>query len=179
MADGSIFDQQIMSVLKVDNKGWNPEIFTNTNNTLLCENCHLICCDAVELSCDHNDDDICSFCNVCLNRLIKDNNDKCPINSHENAIISPIRSLRRQIYKSLVICPYSVQYKQKINNEDIINDQKEGEIMNNVINRCNFQGTFKELIENHIVICIQKYNPLFKYINTINKLKNENKKLNQ
>eukprot|EP01084_Bolivina_argentea_P303108 523263_1 len=147
---------EIMSLLKTDDKGFNTTLFVNKNNALLCESCNLVCCDAVELGCDHDDDDdICSYCNVCLKALIKNNNQNCPINNHKSPIIFPLRSVRRQIWKASVICPYSKQYIQmnNNNNKEIIdtncNDEKEGIVPNqnnnnNIINGCDFKGNLKE-----------------------------------
>ena len=72
-----------------------------------------VCHDAVELGCDHNDEDICQYCNNCLINLISNNNDKCPINNHINPIIVPNRATRRHILKLMVNCPYSIKYKQQ------------------------------------------------------------------
>ena len=34
-------------------------LMMNLNISSLCENCGAVCHDAVELGCDHNDEDIC------------------------------------------------------------------------------------------------------------------------
>eukprot|EP01084_Bolivina_argentea_P275636 470107_1 len=189
-ASNSQLNNEIISLLKVDNKGWNVALFTDKITNFLCENCDLVCCDAVELGCDHEDDDICSHCKECLNQLIKENNGKCPIDGHDNPEIFPVRSMRRQISKSIVICPYSKQYMQKVKykNNQIIdtadNDEKEGIIapennnQNNNIKGCQFEGTLKDLIEKHLSKCVQKYNASFTHIITIQALKTEIRKLN-
>ncbi len=126
--------------LKIDGHGWNIALFQDVNkiSNYLCRHCDAVCCDAVELGCDHDeDDDILLYCSVCLNELIKGNENKCMISGHENPPIDPARSIRRKILKANVICPYSNTFKNrnysknnKNNNGQIIDtnggDEKEG-----------------------------------------------------
>ena len=104
----------LLNLLKVDKRGWNICLFEDNSKirACLCNHCKSVCRDAVELGCDHEDKDIFTYCNSCLSDLIQNNNDKCPINNHENPIIFSLRSNRRQILTSIVICPYSVEFKQ-------------------------------------------------------------------
>eukprot|EP01083_Nonionella_stella_P037261 101579_1 len=108
-------DKHLISLLKVNDNGWNVSLFEdqNPNNAILCGNCKEVCRDAVELKCDHDDDDLVLFCDACLRDLISTNDNKCPINQHLDPIVSPVRFARRQILKSSVICPYSMQYKRR------------------------------------------------------------------
>ena len=53
-------DEDIISTLKANNKGWNIQLFQDQNalQQSICHKCKSVCCDAVELGCDHNDDEI-------------------------------------------------------------------------------------------------------------------------
>ena len=98
--DLAMIEEAIGFMLKLNNKGWKPSLFTNgkTMKNSLCPICGGVCCAAVELGCDHNDNEIFSYCNDCLSSLIKTkHNGKCPLTNHTDPIIIPIRSLRRQI----------------------------------------------------------------------------------
>ena len=190
-------DEDVISTLKVNNKGWNIQLFANQNalQTLICHECKSVCCDAVELGCDHNDDQIFLFCNVCLTQLINQNNQKCPINGHDEPIIVPNRSSRRHILKSIVYCPYSTAYKS--NNNEFINDDDENcQIMDTLgdekegdeqrynplsSNKCKWKGklTLNELINKHITQCIRENNPSFTLNFQMKQLKEENEILNE
>eukprot|EP01084_Bolivina_argentea_P179783 310641_1 len=151
MALPSPINNDLLSILKSNNKGWNISLFANehewTHN--ICNACGDVCCNAVELGCNHEDKDIYLYCSNCLTQTIKDNNNNCPINNHCEPIIIPNRSTRRQISKLIVYCPYSIKYKQhnilKQNNGVIIdtvgNDEKEGISHNyNIKNIIKMQG---------------------------------------
>ncbi len=126
--------------LKIDGGGWNIALFEDTSkvSNCLCKHCSGVCCDAVELGCDHqDDDDIFLYCKVCLILLVKDNDNQCMISAHQNPPIDAVRSNRRQILKAIVACPYSLAFKirnnfkkKKNENAEIIdtfgNDEKEG-----------------------------------------------------
>eukprot|EP01084_Bolivina_argentea_P005517 10389_1 len=89
-------------------KGWDVQLLGDQQiaTMFLCESCNSICCDAVELGCNHKDEDICTFCSCCLDDLIKDNDNKCPINGHPDPVIIPNKFIRRYIlYKLHVLCP--------------------------------------------------------------------------
>ena len=104
MAQQRLNSEEILSVLKIDDNGWNAKLFQDKNavNNVLCRNCNGVCRDAVELGCDHDDDDIFLFCDKCLKELIKDNDNKCIINNHSNPEISANRSQRRSVRKMTV-----------------------------------------------------------------------------
>ena len=104
----------LLNLLKFDNKGWNMALFQDKMKitTCICQHCKAICRDAVELGCDHKDDEIFTYCEICLSNIVEDKNGKCPINNHDNPIIFSSRSMRRQISKSIVICPYSAEFIQ-------------------------------------------------------------------
>eukprot|EP01084_Bolivina_argentea_P051264 94301_1 len=143
-------ENEIVNLLCVNGKGWNIDLFEEKNDILhtLCANCGSVCKDAVELGCDHEDIDIFLYCNGCLMELMNKNNGNCPINNHPKGIISKNRATRRLIAKCTVLCPYSIEYKQR--NKNIIdtnngneNDEKEGIIAiinNNILKGCNFKG---------------------------------------
>ena len=122
------FESELLETLQVDKKGWNVILFDSTNITgFLCNHCNNVCKDAVELGCAHADEDIYSFCHSCLADLIKDKDGKCIINNHSDPIMAPSRSIRRQIAKSQVICPYSKQYKIKYNYNSGLNLNEEAD----------------------------------------------------
>eukprot|EP01084_Bolivina_argentea_P217898 369881_1 len=163
---------EFTSFLKINNQGWNSKIFVNQNNILsfLCTNCQSICCDAVELGCDHNDSDIFLYCSTCLKLLINKNRNKCPINSHENPIITIPRSTRRQISNSIVICPNSTIFLQKHHHKndnlqviDTSNNHNEKEgcsinIDDNTSKGCDWKGTLHELLTGkHLAQCMEQY----------------------
>eukprot|EP01084_Bolivina_argentea_P276295 471431_1 len=90
-------ENEVIELLKTDSKGWTVALFEDQIKitTCLCASCNHICCDAVELACDHDDDtDIYPHCKNCLNNLIEDNNNKCPINLHYDPVIIPIITIR-------------------------------------------------------------------------------------
>eukprot|EP01084_Bolivina_argentea_P284207 486998_1 len=188
-------ENELIKLFQINGKGWKLDLFENENQLthVLCAHCSSICRDAVELGCDHDDVDIFLHCNDCLSELICNNNTNCPINNHLNPIIIPSRSTRRLISKSILLCPFSIQYKQKNNNyncdQQIIDtnnsEQKEG-LNEQTIKGCKFKGTIDDLLKNHISQCIQIYNPLYiqniivnKYKNKINQLQNKNNELHK
>eukprot|EP01084_Bolivina_argentea_P276707 472205_1 len=184
-------DDGLLTILKVDQKGWKVSLFENQNkmkDDYLCGNCSSVCCDPVELGCDHDDNDICYYCDACLNQLITKNNGKCPINSHIDPIISKSRAARRNILRSVIFCPYSIQYKKLQSQQNNVNyaqfidtvgsDEKEGIEINNT--GCQWTGKLSDLLNcDHLQQCIKKYDPLATQNISMNKLKNENKKLNE
>eukprot|EP01084_Bolivina_argentea_P019181 35669_1 len=181
----------LSSLLKINDKGWNIELFENKNNLLnaLCAECNAVCEDPVELSCevDHNDAEIYLHCRQCLNQLIIQNGGNCPIDNHSNPSISTSRATRRIIAVSKVYCPFSKQYKLKnIENNNIggnvidtIGDEKEGMNQDNIMNiiGCNYKDTLDNLLKNHLTQCVQKYNPQNSQQLIINSLKTENVEL--
>eukprot|EP01084_Bolivina_argentea_P194533 333783_1 len=188
------FNVDLLSLLKVNNKGWNIALFKDTNNVsdYLCAHCNSVCCDAVELGCDHDDNDIFLHCKQCLSDLIINNDNKCIINSHINPSLTSVRATRRTISKSAVVCPYSTQFKTRINNTQIMNtvgantyDEKEGnqqfiiETQSEINNKCQWEGTLIDLITQHICECSKKNDPTFALNLTIKKLQHENMDLKQ
>eukprot|EP01084_Bolivina_argentea_P146789 256930_1 len=171
---GWSLSKHLVSLLRVNENGWNVSLFQKQNivDTALCGNCNEVCRGAVELGCDHDDKEIVLFCNSCLKDLISTNDNKCPINQHLDPIVSPVRSLRRQILQSSVICPYSVEYKRRNKNANIDNqvvmdtiggDQKEGAPVaaasDEIIDGCTeWKGTLDELLNSdHLRQCTLKY----------------------
>ena len=179
-------NQQLENSLKVDNKGWNIAIFDDKIklSTCVCAHCNSVCCDAVELGCDHQDNEIFAYCNKCLTQLIEDNDGLCPINKHKNPSIVPSRLLRGQILRSMVICPYSIHYQEQNNkqnqNPNVIDtignddDQKEGICRNK---NCEWKGTLNDLLNtDHLKKCTLSNNPSMIYEE---KIKDYEKKLQQ
>eukprot|EP01083_Nonionella_stella_P032734 89576_1 len=173
-AAGWSLSKHLVSLLKVNDNGWNVSLFQNQNvvDTALCGNCKEVCRDAVELGCDHKDNEIVLFCDACLKDLVLTNGNKCPINQHLNPIAIPVRSARRQILESPVICPYSAEYKRRNKNENIDNevvmdtiggDQKEGAPVaaasDEIIDGCTeWKGTLDALLKSdHLRQCTLKY----------------------
>eukprot|EP01084_Bolivina_argentea_P291551 501093_1 len=159
----------VNKMLKVDGRGWNISLFEDAHqvSNCLCAHCGTVCCDTVELGCDHNENDIFLYCHICLSELIKKNDNKCMINGHYNPPLDAARAIRRQISKSIVACPYSTIFKTrntfKKNNDDaeVIDtlggyDEKEGHIPaavaqlgNDVVKleqKCEWKGILSELI---------------------------------
>ena len=170
-------NEPILSTLKVDGKGWKIGLFMDTDEILkyLCAHCNSVCCDAVELGCDHDDNDISLYCNKCLTELIQNNGNKCIINSHCNPSIVAVRSVRRQIYESMVICPFST-FKRKYQEPDaagvgdvvdtfgngLKDERKEHNQQIKATNTslgCQWKGSFKDLIDDHISKCAMIFAP--------------------
>eukprot|EP01084_Bolivina_argentea_P048243 88900_1 len=171
---GWSLSKHLIALLKVNDTGWLLSLFEDQNelNRSLCGNCKEVCRDAVELGCDHDDDDaIVLFCDSCLKDLISTNGNKCPINQHLDPIVYPVRSVRRQILKSSVICPYSTQYQRRNKNVNIDNevvmdtigcDQKEGAPVaaasDDIVDGCQWKGTLDALLKSdHLRECSLKY----------------------
>ena len=197
-------DSEILELLQVDKMGWNVSLFKDPIKAsgYLCDNCGSICRDAVELGCDHDDEEIVLYCNDCLRVLIQDNDGKCPLNSHSDPIVTLNRSTRRQILRATAICPFSALYKSRLNKQQQQNDgiggvmvtaggdeEKEGNIApgayetkendNNNDKSCEWSGSFKELINNHVKQCIATNDPTFVIKIENDKLKKENTELKQ
>eukprot|EP01083_Nonionella_stella_P212684 767804_1 len=104
---------ELLSLLKVDNKGWNVALFENEMkiSAAMCAVCSSICVEPVELSCEHNYQDTYLYCNQCLHELIASNDGKCPIDNHKDPKIVPNRAMQRQISRATVICPYSTDFR--------------------------------------------------------------------
>mmetsp|Transcript_38967 Transcript_38967/g.62215 ORF Transcript_38967/g.62215 Transcript_38967/m.62215 type:complete len:496 (+) Transcript_38967:102-1589(+) len=183
--------QAIVQTLKREKKGWDLPLFECSQkvSNQRCEHCKSVCCDAVELGCDHDDNDVFLYCHQCLNEMIQNHNNQCPINGHKNPIISPNRVSRRQILKSTVFCPYSSTYmlrkKQMTNleqmNDQIIDtigadaiDQKEGQKPTEDENQCGWKGTLHELIHNHLEGCAKRHDPVLVCKLEIERLKQHN-----
>eukprot|EP01083_Nonionella_stella_P146079 458980_1 len=81
---GAVLSNHLVSLLKVNDNGWSVALFQDQKaiNASLCRNCKAVCCDAVTLGCNHEDGDIVLFCDSCLNELISNNDNTCPINQH-------------------------------------------------------------------------------------------------
>eukprot|EP01084_Bolivina_argentea_P263119 445229_1 len=199
-SNSKLLDDEVLSLLKVNGRGWDIGLFEDENkaSSFLCEDCHSICCDAVELGCDHDDADICSFCKECLEDLVKKNSGKCPINQHDHPMISSSRFVRRQILKSQTMCPHSAKYKEKKrnnknnnNNGQLIDtsggDEKEGmtakSVVNNVnISGCDWNGSFNDLLNGHLSECTKISKPAMTQnimIKKLNKIIDEKTKKNE
>ena len=101
MAHSGVQDQ-LLSTLKVKDQGWNIQLFEDQNKLgeAICSHCKSVCVSAVELGCNHKDEEIYPFCDQCLQQLINSIDNECPIDRHQNPIIIPSRATRRQILKS-------------------------------------------------------------------------------
>eukprot|EP01084_Bolivina_argentea_P131836 232650_1 len=116
MALAAATDESVAELFQVNGKGWDTRLLVNKDkiSEYDCHSCGEICRDAVELGCDHKDDEITLYCNICLMDVIKQNENRCPINkSHINPPIQSNRAVRRNILKLIVYCPNSIQYKKQ------------------------------------------------------------------
>eukprot|EP01083_Nonionella_stella_P284342 967940_1 len=181
-------ESEYQSLLHTATNGWNPLLFVDQHqiSLCLCAYCDSICCNAAELGCDHDYDDIHLHCKDCLRLLIDSSDGKCPLNLHPNPSISLNRSIRRQVLKSIVLCPYSTEYKirrkAQNNNDDHVashNEQIEGQLPNAVDNACNWKGTLKDLIGNHMVECSKVNNPLLIAHARVKELNQKNDEMTQ
>ena len=207
MAENKVSDD-ILASLKVNNKGWNTQLFADQNiiQSYICTHCQSVCCDAVELGCDHDDDDIFLYCKLCLQSLIQTNHNQCPINNHKHPLISSNRASRRHISKLRVVCPHSESFK--LNNMALFNeavlapimddggnndihdndeddhddDEKEGALYKQPgstppNHRCEWKGTLSDLINHHIVSCTLQNDPSFRLKLKIKNLERQNEEL--
>eukprot|EP01083_Nonionella_stella_P061837 160999_1 len=190
----SLLHTATTSSLKVDNHGWNHLLFVDQHqiSLCLCAYCNSICSNASELGCDHDYDDIRLYCKGCLSLVIEHSDGNCPLNLHSNPSISSNRAIQRQIAKSIVICPYSSIYKMRRkaqnNNGDHAemidtlgnrSDEKEGQPPNVSDDGCNWKGTLKDLIDNHMVECTKVNNPLLVAQTRVKELNNKYLELHQ
>eukprot|EP01084_Bolivina_argentea_P255341 429448_1 len=195
--------QIVNKMLKIDGLGWNISLFEDVNkiSNYLCAHCGFVCCDTVELGCDHDEDDeeIFLYCKFCLTELVKDNDNKCMISGHYNPPLDASRAIRRQILKAIVVCPYSTIFKtrnnlknNKNNNAQMIDtngyDEKEGSQQfvaavpgNDKKSEqiCEWQGALSELKSKHINQCAKMNDPTFTLNFRVKKLENENILLKQ
>ena len=199
-------EEEILQLLQIDNKGWNISLFEDdiTIRACLCSHCGNVCKDASELGCDHEDDEICLYCKLCLQQAIEDTDYKCIINGHPDPTISPARATRRQILKSMVICPFNPKFKIKNDNNKIQQEQADANIIDTLgsegkeggdapavaakaynddeksggkaggDDKCGWNGSFKDLINIHIMECAKRNDPMFMMKLQIKKLKMEN-----
>eukprot|EP01083_Nonionella_stella_P178967 633903_1 len=200
MAQEATNTTDILASLKANNQGWSIGLFQDQHavQSFVCFQCKCVCCDAVELGCDHDDDDIFLYCHSCLTQLVNQNDNKCPIDQHNDPTIIPNRTLRRQISKSMTYCPHSSAYKSEHapahkndDNNQIMDtlggdDQKEGNPQVPPHNQsslhargCQWQGTLNDLIQKHIVPCMQKNDPSYSLRIKIKDLQQENAQLKQ
>eukprot|EP01084_Bolivina_argentea_P287121 492640_1 len=175
-------DNKIISILKIDNQGWDINMFENKMIALtwLCARCENVCVEAVELGCPHHENDVYLFCNECLTIKIDNNDKKCPINLHNNPNVTPCRAVRRQISNSLVICPYSAKYHSiQQNDENCHHNPQFIDTLGNYEqeHNCDWDGTLtlSDLINKHIISCHKKNNA--KLNMKIKSLQNEQQKL--
>ena len=86
--ESSEMEDELLSIIKIDGKGFNLALFEDADKMSqnICEHCKGVCCDPMELGCDHDDDDIFLYCNLCLTQLIEDKDGNCPIDNHTNPI---------------------------------------------------------------------------------------------
>mmetsp|Transcript_16539 Transcript_16539/g.26212 ORF Transcript_16539/g.26212 Transcript_16539/m.26212 type:complete len:542 (+) Transcript_16539:87-1712(+) len=195
-------DEEVLSVLKVDGKGWNIQLFEDQSELkgCVCASCHGVCDNAAELDCDHDEDEeILAYCHSCLQRLIAENHGKCPINSHENPLIARSRTNRTRIAKLTAICPYSTHSRMQQplraqnHNDDnhgvqdtlgAANDEKEGAVAippplapqqpaRPQQARCEWKGKLSDLIHEHITECVQRNDPVLLYKQQIKSLQSE------
>ncbi|ETN97149.1 hypothetical protein RFI_40382, partial [Reticulomyxa filosa] len=95
----------------------------------------------------------------CLQKYLKQNNGKCPIQQHAHCEFSQNKAVRKLVSELLVICPRQFDLKKGQSNEGIKSGGEEGELWNesnpnlnlnlnlNSKNNCNcnFKGKMKDL----------------------------------
>ncbi|ETO28217.1 hypothetical protein RFI_08914 [Reticulomyxa filosa] len=86
---------------------------------LICCLCNQIANNAMELHCDEheNADHIYLVGEECLQKYLKQNNGKCPIQRHDHCEFSQNKSLRKLVSELLVICPRQFDSKKGQSNE--------------------------------------------------------------
>ncbi len=99
-------DDLSLSLIQSNGKGWNSKLAVDRNKIpeLMCKSCNHICRDAVELSCDHNEEEDILFCESCLTQILRQNNNICPIDgSHKDTKFQAVRTTRRYVLKLKVV----------------------------------------------------------------------------
>eukprot|EP01084_Bolivina_argentea_P154028 268527_1 len=177
-------------MLKIDDRGWNIALFEDAHkaSNYLCAHCGEVCCDAVELGCQHEDsDEIFMHCHYCLSELVSDIGNRCTISGHHNPPLDAARSIRRQILKSIVVCPYSLTFTTRNNFRNNNNSQQNYKRKKKRFNsfestnnntkfkhKCKWKGMLSELISKHIIQCAKKNDPKFTLNVRVQQLENEN-----
>ena len=124
-------DDEMLQMVKVDGRGWDSALFVNADKVspYLCADCHQVCCGAVTLGCDHDEDKKLLYCNRCLAELIEQNSNMCIIDSHSDPYTLPHRTTRRRIGSLMIRCPFSRE------------------------TACLWTGSLDSLIKNHLPHC--------------------------
>eukprot|EP01084_Bolivina_argentea_P178756 308966_1 len=189
---GHSIDTSITKLLKGSGNGWKLSLFENQNKVeaYLCTSCNDVCCDAAELHCSVDHDEINVYCKECITSEISKNGGKCPIDSHTYPVIGANKFVRTRISKSIVYCPFSFNLNKHNDGQighnvvDTIGgfgvDEKEGMMpaapaISSNHNGCKWKGKLIDLLKNHLVECVEKNDPslLLKQKVAVLQLKNE------
>ncbi|ETO00470.1 hypothetical protein RFI_36974, partial [Reticulomyxa filosa] len=117
-------------------------------NTLICCLCNQIASNAMELQCDEheNSEHIHLIGEDCLQKYLKQNNGKCPVQHHDTCNFAKSKTARQQISELLVICPlqYEMNKYNKSNKE--IKTKQKGEFENelNLNENLNLKSNFND-----------------------------------
>ncbi|ETO14891.1 hypothetical protein RFI_22474 [Reticulomyxa filosa] len=106
----------------------------------VCLICQQVANNAMELNCPQHEsvDESLIVGENCLRQYLNDNNNACPIQSHDNCIYSKNKQLQRQIGDLVVPCPRQFQQESGISNE--IEEGQTSEMI-----KCDFKGKIKEV----------------------------------
>ncbi|ETO05775.1 hypothetical protein RFI_31621, partial [Reticulomyxa filosa] len=131
---------------------FNKEWLSLTNkpqklNTLICCICKQIVNHAMELHCDkhENVDQVYLVGEECLQKYLKQNNGKCPIQQHDYCKFSQSRSMAKVVSELSVICPQQFELKKNESNEEIKSEEHWNESNLNSKTGCNYEGKIKDL----------------------------------
>ncbi|ETO10693.1 hypothetical protein RFI_26682 [Reticulomyxa filosa] len=137
------------------NKAW--VLLTNESqrlDTLICCLCNQIANNAMELHCNQheNADKVYLIGEECVQKYLKQNNGKCPIQQHDHCEFSQNKIVRKFVSELLVICPRQFHLKKRQSNEGIKSGEKEEEYNKFELNsnsnlkcNCNYVGKIKDL----------------------------------
>ncbi|ETO24896.1 hypothetical protein RFI_12262 [Reticulomyxa filosa] len=132
----------VFSLSECYNKSWIS--LTNEAqrlNTLICCICNQIVNNAMELNCgEHeNEEQVCLVREECLQKYLKQNNGKCPIQQHDHCEFLQGKTMRKLMSELLVICPrqFDLKKRRKYLNKSNSNSK----------NSCNFKGKILKVKE--------------------------------
>ncbi|ETO04633.1 viral A-type inclusion protein [Reticulomyxa filosa] len=117
--------------------------------TLTCYLCNQIANNGMELCCDEHEnvDQVYLVGEECLQKYLKLNNEKCPIEQHDYCEFSQNRIVRKLVSELLVICPRQFDLKKGQSNEETKSREEDNELNSNSISKsnCDFKGKIKDL----------------------------------
>ncbi|ETO20465.1 hypothetical protein RFI_16752, partial [Reticulomyxa filosa] len=111
----------------------------------ICEVCHNVARNAMELTCDSHEDMQKSLIvgEECLKHYLEQNDNKCPVGNHVNCEYSKMKLVRQYVNDLLVVCPR--QYELSVQT-GIKTTGTEGSELPMGVN-CNFRGRLKDVAD--------------------------------